>query len=95
MSSTFYSSMVGLRVLYKPRPKNQANPTIPTTTNIAALTIPAIVACLCCVTFVDGFRQQHCQTCYEDIILFNWKEIIRGIWLFWGLRGSEVTLLES
>jgi hypothetical protein len=25
-----------------------------TTTNNAALTIPAIIVCLCCVTFVDG-----------------------------------------
>ena len=47
----------------------QANPTITTTTTAltwifnvqdttttdnAALTIPAIIACLCCVTFVDG-----------------------------------------
>jgi hypothetical protein len=62
--------MLDLIVLYKARPKNQANPTVPTTTtaltwifniqdttatNIAALTIPAIIACLCCVSFVDCF----------------------------------------
>jgi hypothetical protein len=27
------------------------------------------------------FRQQHCQFSYQDMNLFKWKEIIRGIWL--------------
>jgi hypothetical protein len=39
----------GLKVLYQARPI-QAIPS-----NSDALTIPAIIACLCCVTFVDGF----------------------------------------
>jgi hypothetical protein len=35
--------------------QSKTNPTIPTTTNNAALTIPANIACLRCVTFVHGF----------------------------------------
>jgi len=40
-----------VRVLYKARPIHL----FPTTTNYAALKIPAIIVCLLCVTFVHGF----------------------------------------
>ena len=86
--------MLGLRVLYKAR-TIQANPTIPTTTtaltwifnaqdtttNNAAPTVPVIIACICCVTFVDVFQQQHCQIRYQDTVLFPQKGDIVGIWL--------------
>jgi len=43
--------VVGLRVLYKARPIHL----FPTTTNYAALTVPANIACLLCVIFDQGF----------------------------------------
>jgi hypothetical protein len=92
MSSTVSSFMLGLRVLYKARPI-QANPTIPTTTtaltwifiaqdtttNNGAPTVPAIIACICCVTFVDVFQQQHCQIHYQDTVLFPQKGVFISI----------------
>ena len=68
MSFTFSNFMLGLRVLYRARPIKLIQVfqqpllfshgfsvhKIPTTNN-AAPTVSASIACLCCVTFVDGF----------------------------------------
>jgi len=51
------------------------------TTNKAAIRISAIIACLCCVTFVDGFPVAALPDCYQDVVLFSRREFIRGIWL--------------
>jgi len=69
MSFTFSSFLLGLGHVIQSK-TYQANPTIPTTTTAltfifkahvttaihnAAPRISAFIACLCCITFVDGF----------------------------------------
>jgi len=88
MSFTFSNFMLGLRVLYKARPI-QTNSTISTnttawtwifsapgtaTTNNAAPTVSAITACLCYVTFVDGFPPAALpDPLSRDVLLFQRK----------------------
>ena len=64
ISSTFSSFVVGLRVLYKARPIQLFQ---------QLLTVPAITACLRCITFVHVSSWQHCQIRYQDIVLFQRK----------------------
>ena len=94
MSFTFSSFMLGFRVLYRARPIKLIQlfqqslllwhgfsvHRIQLLTMLHQEYQPLLLVFAALLLLI--FRQQHCQTRYQDMVLFQCREIIRGIWLF-------------